>query len=231
MKSLKRTIAQIVFYTVAGTLLAWTATLTYSFVAAALPQMPWFVPLLSLIVFDLGMLAWMVVFLSYAEGAGQRSVAILACALDLVGVALLVLAEILLGGEQLVTAPAALGEYAIWAIAAWTVANIVAVVCFHLLAPEARKQMALQAEKDHIFDAALEMLTQRRVDSGAQLAEAISADMFARLKAELLAERTAEAGASRPLPVAVPPSPPLRAPQAVDLQPSPNGKDADDAPL
>lgn len=192
MKSLNRTIAKFAFYTVAVVLLGWTASLTYAFVSQALPDMPWFVPLLSLIVFDVGMVAWMVVFLSYAEGAGQRSIAILACVMDLIGVALLVLAEILLGGQQMATAPAQLGEYAIWGIAAWTVANVVAVVAFHLLAPEARVQMALQAEKDAVFEAALEMLTQRRVENGAQLAEVLSADMFSRLKADLFASDAAD---------------------------------------
>lgn len=189
MKSLNRTIAKFTFYTVALVLLGWTASLTYAFVAAALPQMTWFVPLLSLIVFDVGMVAWMIVFLSYAEGAGQRSIAILACVLDLIGVALLVLAEILLGGQQLATAPEHLGEYAIWGIAGWTVLNVIAVVAFHLLAPEARTQMALQAEKDAVFEAALEALTRRRVENGSQLADVLSADMFERLKADLYADR------------------------------------------
>lgn len=194
MKSLNRTIAQIAFYAVAGVLLLWTASLTYSFVAQALPDMPWFVPLLALIVFDAGMVAWMVVFLSYAQGAGQRSIAILACIVDLIGVALLVLAEIMLGGQQLATAPEHLGEYAIWGIAGWTVINVIAVVAFHLMAPEARVQMALQAEKDAVFDAALEMLTQRRVENGAQLAEVLSADMFSRLKADLFANEVEDHG-------------------------------------
>lgn len=187
MKALNRTIAKFTFYAVALVLLAWTATLTYSFVATALPGMPWFVPAFALIIFDLGMIAWMVVFLSYAEGSGQRAVAILACVLDMAGVGVMVLAEVLLGGQQLATAPEHLGEYAIWAIAAWTIANVVAVVLFHLLAPEARKQMALQSERDQLFDAALERLTERRVDSSAQLADVLSKRMFDELKADLFA--------------------------------------------
>lgn len=194
MKSLNRTIAKFVFYVLAIVLLAWTASLSYSFVAQALPAMPWFVPLLALIVFDGGMVAWMAVFLWHAQGAGQRAIAIVATVLDLIGVALLVLAEILLGGQQLATAPAHLGEYAIWGIAGWTVANVIAVVAFHLMAPEARVQMALQAEKDAVFDAALEMLTQRRVQHGAQLADHLSADMFERLKAEMFAGDSTEDG-------------------------------------
>lgn len=204
MKSLNRTIAQFVFYAVAIVLFAWTASLTYSFVAMALPEMPWFVPALALVVFDVGMFAWMVVFLSYAEGSGQRSIAILSCVLDMIGVALLVLAEILLGGQQLATAPEHLGEYAIWGIALWTVANVIAVVSFHLLAPEARKAMAIQAERDAVFDSALEMLTEKRIDNGAQLAGVLSHRMFEGLKADLVADGES----NRPKPLSAEAAPP-----------------------
>lgn len=187
--SLSKTIARFAFYAVALVLVTWTASLTYTFVAGALPHMPWYVPLLSLVIFDMGMVAWMVVFLHHAEGAGQRAVAILTCALDLLGVGLMVIAEVLLGGQTLAVAPESLGEWAIWGIGIWTVANVIAVVLFHLLSPEARKSIAIQAEKDAVFEAALQGLRKKRVAAGARLADGLSDNMLQELVAELFADQ------------------------------------------
>lgn len=186
--TLARTIARLTFYAVAAVLFLWTASLTYTFVAGALPNLGWYVPLLSLVVFDVGIVAWMTVFLNYSEGAMQRAIALLACALDLIGVGLMVIAEILLGGQSWAVAPENLGEYAIWAIGVWTIANLVAVVLFHLGSPEARRQMAIQSQKDAVLEAALQNLDSRRIADGGRLADNISETMYRQLVSELFAE-------------------------------------------
>ena len=150
-----KSIARGLFYGVATVLFLWTASLTYTFVKTALPQVHWAVPLFALVVFDVGMLAWLKVFLDYAQGSGQRAVALVMCLVDFLGVGLMVLFEILLGGQTMVTAPENLGEYAIWGIAVWTVINVGAVIAFHLLEPGVRRTMALRTEMDLVFDEAL----------------------------------------------------------------------------
>lgn len=194
--SLARTIARLTFYAVATVLLLWTASLTYSFVASALPGLGWYVPLLSLVVFDIGMLAWMFVFLNYSEGSMQRAIALLACAFDLVGLGLMVVAEILLGGQSWAVAPENLGEYAIWGIGIWTIGNVVAVVLFHLGSPEARRQMAIQAQKDAVLEAALQNLDSRRIADGGRLADSLSETMYRQLVSELLATEEQNAASS-----------------------------------
>ena len=168
---MSKSIARGLFYGVATILILWTGSLTYAFVATALPQAHWLVPLFALVVFDVGMLAWLKVFLDYAEGSGQRAV--------------MVLAEILLGGQDLVSAPPSLGEYAIWGIAIWTVVNVGAVIAFHLLDPDARRKMALRTEMDMVFDEALQKLSTKRVNVSGQLSDQMSDRMLAQLMAEL----------------------------------------------
>ncbi|MFW6070229.1 MAG: hypothetical protein ACOC9X_04200, partial [bacterium] len=138
--------------------------------------------------FDLGMIAWLFVFLNYSEGSLQRAVALLTCGLDLIGVGLMVLAEILLGGQTWAAAPESLGEYAIWGIGAWTVFNVIAVVLFHLGNPDARRQMAMQAQKDAILEAAMQNLDGRRLEDGARVANTIADTMYHQLVADLFAE-------------------------------------------
>ena len=170
-------------------IIAWTAYLTVSFVRTVLPNMPGIVSFLSLVVFDGGMLAWLVVFLNYAQGDGQRTTAMGACIFDFVGVGLMALAQIFLGGQTLIEVPANLGEYAVWAIAIWTIVNVGAVIGFHLLSPEAKKSMAIQSEKDAIFNEALEMLKNRRTENSTGIARQISGHMYNAMLAELAADK------------------------------------------
>ena len=67
-----------------------------------------------------------------------------------------------------------IGEYAICGIGVWTMANVAAVVGFHLLSLEARQSMALQAEKDAVFEAALHQLKGKRERASADLAHRLA---------------------------------------------------------
>jgi hypothetical protein len=183
-----KTIARGLFYGVATVLILWTASLTYSFVATALPQTHWLVPLFALVIFDIGMLAWLKVFLDYAQGSGQRALALILSLFDFLGVGLMVLAEILLGGQTLVAPPENLGEYAIWGIAIWTVVNVGGVLIFHMLQPDARRKMVLQSEMDMVFDEALKKLSTRRVAIGGELSDRLADGLLSQLVAGLALE-------------------------------------------
>lgn len=185
---LNRTIAKFLFYGVALVLLAWTSSLTYSFLSMALPGQFWLVPLLGLVVFDVGMIAWLFVFLSHAEGAIQRATAIILCLFNFVGVGLMTISEILLSGQTMAAAPDMLGTIAIWGIGIWTTVNVLGVLVFHLGDNNARRAMAYQTEKDAIFDAALKDLNTRRIAAQRELSEAMSLAMMDEMRAELRAD-------------------------------------------
>ncbi|MEM7032050.1 MAG: hypothetical protein AAF629_21025 [Chloroflexota bacterium] len=182
---MQKEIAKGLFYTVATVLVLWTGSLTYSFVRSILPEANFAVPLFALVVFDVGMIAWLKVFIDYAEGSGQRAVALATCIFDFLGVGLMVLAELFLGGQTLTAAPETLGEYALWGIGVWTVVNVGSVVAFHLLDPEARKTMALRTEMDAVFDESLKKLKDKRAAISGHLSDQLSDGMLAQLMSEL----------------------------------------------
>ena len=186
---LNRTIAKFLFYAVTIALMAWTSSLTYSFLSMALPGQMWIVPLLGLVVFDVGMISWLFVFLSHAEGAIQRAVGIILCLFNFVGVGLMTISEILLSGQTMAAAPEMLGTIAIWGIGIWTTVNVLGVLVFHLGDPAARKEMAIQSEKDAIFEGALDALKQRRVDAQQALSHELSGVMFGELLANIRADK------------------------------------------
>lgn len=189
---MKNSIAKVAFYFVAVVLVVWTSTLTYSFVRQALPTASWFVPLFALVVFDAGMIAWLIVFIDHAAGNLQRAISILTCVFDLIGVGLMAFAEILLGGQTLAQAPDNMGEYAIWGIGVWTVVNVAAVVSFHLGDPETRKKMALQNEMDEVFDEALEKLKNKRAQQSGVLSEQLADAMMEQLKARMAVDHNGD---------------------------------------
>lgn len=188
MNDISKWLTKLVFYLMAVVLFAWTASLTVSFVSSALPNSPWFVPYFALVVFDLGMIAWLYVFLKHAEGTIQRGIALAACAFDFIGVGLMVMAEILLGGQSLTAAPATLGAWAIWGIGIWTVFNVAAVLIFHIGDPQAQLQMSLQNEQDAITRQALENLAARRKQHSADLANQLGGRMYETLLDRLLVD-------------------------------------------
>jgi hypothetical protein len=189
MNEIGKTLSKGLFYLVALVLLAWTASLTVAFIAVALPNLPWYVPYLALVAFDGGMIAWLFVFLKYAQGTIQRAVALALTLFDFVGVGLLVIAEILLGGQSLTEAPAALGTWAIWGIGVWTVVNVLGVLLFHIGDPEAQVQMSIQNEKDAIFRGALANLGSRRVENSKMLADQLGSRMYDQMLAELFVDK------------------------------------------
>lgn len=175
---LNRTIARYLFYGVVITLFAWTASLTVSFLQSVLPNSFWAVPYLGLVIFDGGLIAWMFVFLSHAEGAIQRSTALILTVFNMLGVGLMVIAEILLDGQSLTAAPESLGTVAVWAVGIWTIANVAGVVLFHLGDNNARREMAMQSERDAVFDAALKNLSQQRASIQEELARQLGTAML-----------------------------------------------------
>lgn len=187
MKSsgLKRTGSKVVFGLISVVILIWTASLTVSFMQGVLPGAFWAVPYLSLVVFDGGMVGWLIVYLYNAEGSLQRTIALGMTVFNLLGVGLMTIAEIVLGGQALTAAPEMLGTAAIWGVGVWTFVNVAAIVGYHLSSPDARIAAAIQEEKDAVIDEAMIDLRNRRQENAARLSRQIGGGMYAALVSEL----------------------------------------------
>lgn len=182
---MKRTGSKIVFGLISVVILLWTASLTVSFLSSVLPSSFWAVPYLGLVVFDGGMIGWMIVYLYNAEGSAQRTLAIGLTVFNLIGVGLMTVAEIVLGGQTLTETPAMLGTAAIWGIGIWTFVNVAGIVAYHLSSPDARIAAAIQDEKDALVGEALANMRDRRHANAAQLSAAMGSQMYRALLTEL----------------------------------------------
>lgn len=218
MKSsgLKRTGSKIVFGLISLIILMWTGYLTTSFLSNVLPASFWIVPYLGLVVFDGGMIGWLIVYLYNAEGSMQRSMALGLTVFNLIGVGLMTVSEIVLGGQTLTVAPELLGTAAIWGVGIWTFVNVAGIIGYHLSSPDARIAAAIQEEKDAVIEQALDNLRNRREDNAMALSAQIGGGMYRSLISELGVDRDGDGIpdiAERPSnrnsgPRVVPPSPP-----------------------
>jgi hypothetical protein len=171
--------AKVIFYALAAMVFLWTASLSYRFLADVLPGFGRSLPAVGLIVLDLGVIAWLVVFVHLAEGVAQRLVSLVMCLLCLLGVGLVVAAEILLAGQTITDAPSWLGWAAVWGLAGFSFATVAGVVLFHLTSPENRMSMKIRAEQDALFDASLDQLASKRQAISERVADRMSDKMLA----------------------------------------------------
>lgn len=174
MKDVFRVVGNILLYAFALVVVFWTASLTVSLVSRLLPGDP-ITPYFALALFDGGALIWLVVFIAKARGLMQRGVSILMMSLDLVGVVLISIAELFLGGQNLVAIPENLGRIAIWTVGGWTALNLVALYVFHITDPAVNREIELQTQQDKIESEAMKQ-------ARAQL-EGLSIDLGNRLAA------------------------------------------------
>lgn len=156
MSNVLKWIARAGFYIFLVAVVIWTASNTVGLIRRVLPGddiTPWF----GLFLFDGGTIIWLLVFLYYGEGIGQRAVAIGMFALDAVGVVLAVLSELYLGGQQYADIPTWLGTAVIWIIGIQTAMNMGAGYIFHLLDPATREQIEVQTMRDEVKEMALRL--------------------------------------------------------------------------
>lgn len=180
-----QTAAKAVFLLVSTVVLVWTSYLTVSFLTLVLPESFWMVPYLGLVIFDGGMLGWLVVFLYLAEGSSQRFIALFMTVFNLTGVGLMTVSEIVMGGQTFTTIPPMLGTIAIWGIGIWTFVNVGAIITFHLASPSARLSAAIQDEKDMIVEDALKNMRNRRDVNSRALADGLGQHLYGVLLREL----------------------------------------------
>jgi len=176
---MSRQAAKVIFYALATMVFIWTASLSYRFLADVLPGFGRTLPAVGLVILDVGVIAWLVVFIHLAEGIAQRLVSLVMCLLCLFGVGLVVAAEILLAGQSLILAPSWLAWAAVWSLAGFSFATVAGVVLFHLTSPDNRMSMRIRAEQDALFDASLDQLAAKRQAISERVADQMSDKLLA----------------------------------------------------
>jgi len=184
MNNLKTSFAKLLFFVLAGILFVWSGRLTFSLVSTLLPDMQ-FAPAFAIILFDGGVIVWLMLFINGSSGIGQRLTSIVLVLLDLAGIGMVAMLELYLSGQTLSVIPEGIADLAVPTVAVYTLINILGVVAYHLSDPKAATAITIQVQKDKVQAAGLKSLEQKMDVIGDQLANELGEELKNSVLAEL----------------------------------------------
>lgn len=188
-------LGSILVLIVGAGLMLYSMARTFHLLSATLPAGQEILAAVALLGFDLGLVAWLIVFLKGAEGGLQRSIAALMIVIDLIAVVAGFLGDTLLvsGQSGLLAALDASSRQTIVLVTAMAIAaNIAAVVFYHMASPENLRRMAEESARDKIQNQSLQAISQQANLLAEQLAPIIAADWVRQMQAEFTAPLTGE---------------------------------------
>ena len=173
-------VAKLVFGLITIAVFGWMLTNTYAMLKLVFPNdvyLPW----LGLAVFDLGAIAWLLVFIMTAHGTEQHAIALVSSALSLLGAVAMTVAHLYFGGQKFTQIPDSLGTYAIWIVGIMTAVHGVAIWAFHLRNPDAILKRQSRQHMDAVLAQALLQSRQQTAAMKGDLAQQISDAQMAAL--------------------------------------------------
>jgi hypothetical protein len=164
MKLFWKGISGILFYLISAALLIYAASRSLDFITATLPPSQRAIGFLALAATSGGMIMWLMLFMHKAEGLGQKVTAGLMTAIDLLGEgALFSMDTLYRAGEAKMTAQLTPDEIQMVLIGlnVLLLANVIAVIMYHLVEPENMKRMRESFVRDQLEMQALKEIEKR----------------------------------------------------------------------
>lgn len=187
---MSKTMAKGVFYALALGVWVWMMTNTLGIAKMIFPpgEDDFFgdmLPYMALIMFDVGAVAWLLVFLRHAEGVMQRSIAVIVSFISLLGTIFLSVAHLYLGGQALTSIPAEMGTWVLWAIGGMTLVHGVAIWASHIVSPEEMRTIRTQSMLDDGKALALDRAQAKLNDRMDMIADSMSVEYARQIESEL----------------------------------------------
>ena len=171
-KSTMKWIARVMFYAVSLGLLAYAATRSLDFITSTMPANQKLVGYLGLLATSGGSIAWLAVFLFYAQGTAQKGLSMLMTVIDLLGeFALFTFDTLYRSAESGMIAQLSADEIrmVIIALSVLIALNIGATFAFHLVDPETSKRMREESARDTLDDEVLKEIERRAPQLASQM--------------------------------------------------------------
>ena len=175
---------------VAGALMLYSASRTMHLLTATLPAGQEILGAIALAAFDIGLVAWLIVFLRGAEGALQRGISLLMVIVDLCGVVIGFMGDTLLTSGQtgLLAAMAEGDKQTIIMLTAGVIAiNIAGTIFYHMADPSNLRRMAEENARDKITTQSLKAIENEASTLAQELAPVIAADWVDQMRADFTA--------------------------------------------
>jgi hypothetical protein len=173
MKNLWKMIAKISFYVVAAGLMAYAAMRTLHFIQATLPADQQAVGYLALLATSVGAIAWLLVFLHYAEGIAQKAIALILVLVDTAGeFAIFAFDTLLVTGEAGMIEAMTPSEVqtVVVGMSALIAINIFATIVYHLVDVGNMREMRESFVKDKLEGEAMKLIEKRGEEIAREMA-------------------------------------------------------------
>ena len=185
-----KTIARGVFYALALGVWVWMMANTLGIARMVFPPggdgfLGDMLPYMALVMFDVGAVAWLLVFLRHAEGIVQRSIAVIVSFISLVGGIFLSVAHLYLGGQALTSIPAEMGTWVLWAIGGMTLVHGIAIWASHIADPEEMRRIKTQSMLDNGKAMALDRAEAKLNERMDMIADSMSIEYAKNIETEL----------------------------------------------
>lgn len=191
MMGVKNKVAMVIFKILAVVLgiatLAFSVWNTWSLLALVMPGDD-LRALLGVALFDVGMVVWFGVYVYASEGTAQRSIALIAGVLTMIGTLLANWFYLTLGGQTLVRVDPESGAWAVRTVELAIILHIVAMVGHYLSAPHISVAIKTQEMHDDAVEDALKVAAQRMEQTRADAAHAIGSTIHADVMRSLAAQ-------------------------------------------
>ena len=186
MDRLVRHLSTGAFYVMMLVLLAFTTSQTVDLIDLLLPSAG-LLKYAVIIIFDGGPPLWGLLYEHKADGAIQRTIALVMVVFSIVGVGLIVFTELMLGGQTLVDVDVAVfGTRAIMVIGIYTVVTLAASFGFALSSQKSLDATAMQNAQDDIAELARSMLKDSMESSAKRLAAPLAVKMEKHVASEMV---------------------------------------------
>jgi hypothetical protein len=194
----KHALGTILATVLGAVLMIYTASRTVHFIRSTLDAEQQVLAFIALAAFDGGAVIWLILFLRGASGRWQKALALSMFVLDVAAlIGAFILDTLLTSGRSGLIAALSPDEVraGILFLSLVIAANVVAVLVFHALDPEAMRLAAERDARDKIEEAALKAIATQADTLAAQLAPVQAAAWVAQMRARVLAGiETADGG-------------------------------------
>lgn len=146
----------------------------------------------GLILFDIGALVWLIVFVGASRGKMQRGVAILMFVFCAVGAIAMAGADALMSGQDFVEVPQWVGQGIVYLFIVATALNLIALYLHHLNQPETTYKIREEAAQDKLVDMAFDLTEQKLNEEASKLAGVMATKRFSNTLLSLQLEQVVE---------------------------------------
>lgn len=154
MKKVMQPVAAVFFALFGMLVIALLMSYTFEALAFIFPD-NFTSQIMGMVLFDVAAIAWILAFIYLCKSIMQYAFAFIGFVFALIGTLLMVAIDVMLGGQEMIEAPAWINEALIYGFIAAAIVHVILVYAYKLAAPEISADISLGIETANIIEEAM----------------------------------------------------------------------------